>query len=565
MTLDTSNPQIPLDELINAAISGELALPDFQRDFVWKPKDTTLLISSVARRWPMGAFLIWDAVDSGFKPKQLEGLDPPGAKTLHLLLDGQQRLTSLLHAFHDKYSRWTFFAKDVPQLLLDPDVDLDDHISFRRKGAFYKEYPTLQDQAAAGIATIATLANNGEFANWANFALTRHAMLLKRSHSLDIGALTDARGQAFPGLVQFFVPCVHLSARHSLAAVARIFETTNRTGMRLGVVDLMLARLFPIGFHLGKQWEEVQNASDSRLQYFASSITAEDMLRLLAFWRFDGKRGMTKEPIFALEPTFVTENWDRAAKALNLALHLLRDRCGVEDDTALPSSMMVIPVAVALDRLEQRGDPKSFRHDVERDLAIWFWWCAATDHYKAGTNLSAKDDAVEFLARIEHGQDTKASADTKKWRANEKARADLKTELVERLSSNRRGESNLEATIMALIIKQGGRDWADKHDMLPKNAGNLERHHIFPTRGLPARKWTNLNAVANISPQSSRSNKELGNEMPGDLKLKKIEVEQHFVSFDSLAAAEEDQFDYFIEERSAALADELIREMDAVN
>lgn len=565
MALDTTNPQIPLSDLIDAAISGELALPDFQRDFVWKPRDTTLLISSVARRWPIGAFLIWAAVDSAFKPKQLEGLEPPDGKTLHLLLDGQQRLTSLLHAFHDRYSRWTFFAKDTPQLLLEPDLDLDDHISFQRKGAFYKNYPTLQDQATAGIATIATLASNAEFANWAHTALTRHEMLSTHSPPLDLGALTDARERAFPGLVQYFVPCVHLSDRHSLAAVARIFETTNRTGMRLGVVDLMLARLFPAGFHLGERWEKAQNAPDSQLQYFTSDITAEDVLRLLAFWRFDGKRGITKEPIFALEPTFVTENWDRAIKALNLALQLLRDRCGMVDNVALPSSMMVIPVAVALDRLEQRGDPKPFHRDIERDLATWFWWCAAIDHYKAGTNLSAKDDAIEFLARIEQGQDVKALIDIKKWRTNEEIRAALKAELIERLSSNRRGESNLEATIMALIIKQGGRDWADRHDMLSKNAGNLERHHIFPMRGLPARKWANLNAVANISPQSSRSNKDLGNEMPSDLGLKKIEIEQHFVPFNSLVATEEDQFISFIEERSIALADELIKEMDIVN
>ena len=100
-----TNPR-QLSELLKESHEGRLQLPDFQRSFVWEDEDVQNLITSVAKGYPIGAFLsLQTGGKVGFKPRLLEGVDgradrpsPPE----ELLLDGQQRLTSLYQAIYSK-------------------------------------------------------------------------------------------------------------------------------------------------------------------------------------------------------------------------------------------------------------------------------------------------------------------------------------------------------------------------------------------------------------------------------------------------------------------------------
>src|SRR5271157_3870185 len=89
-----------LQELLQFCDRGTLQLPDFQRSWVWDEDRIKSLIASVSRAFPIGALM---SLDTGgpvnFKPRPVEGA-PTEAKQVHpqsLLLDGQQRMTSLYH------------------------------------------------------------------------------------------------------------------------------------------------------------------------------------------------------------------------------------------------------------------------------------------------------------------------------------------------------------------------------------------------------------------------------------------------------------------------------------
>lgn len=90
-----------LQSIMETADRGQVVLPDFQRDFVWKPPDVIKLISSLLNRYPIGGLLLMEnAGVYGFRP--LDGApdssDPN--KEVILILDGQQRLTSCYRAFY---------------------------------------------------------------------------------------------------------------------------------------------------------------------------------------------------------------------------------------------------------------------------------------------------------------------------------------------------------------------------------------------------------------------------------------------------------------------------------
>src|SRR3979411_1362006 len=92
-----TNP-ISLEELLNNCQRGVAQLPAFQRSWVWDEDRIKSLIASVSRAFPVGALMtLTTGGPVNFKPRPVEGA-PNNAKEvmpLSLLLDGQQRMTSL--------------------------------------------------------------------------------------------------------------------------------------------------------------------------------------------------------------------------------------------------------------------------------------------------------------------------------------------------------------------------------------------------------------------------------------------------------------------------------------
>ena len=89
--------------LLQMAHNREMALPDFQLDFVWDPFATDELIESIMSNYPAGSLLrIKNGSQLLFQPRAIDGAPTlaKDAKPSYLILDGQQRLTSLYQAFY---------------------------------------------------------------------------------------------------------------------------------------------------------------------------------------------------------------------------------------------------------------------------------------------------------------------------------------------------------------------------------------------------------------------------------------------------------------------------------
>jgi len=91
----------PLSRLLDEAVEGKLQLPDFQRGWVWDDYGIRSLLASVSQSFPVGAIMtLRTGGEVRFQPRSIEGLTfaNPGPQPERLLLDGQQRLTSLYQA-----------------------------------------------------------------------------------------------------------------------------------------------------------------------------------------------------------------------------------------------------------------------------------------------------------------------------------------------------------------------------------------------------------------------------------------------------------------------------------
>lgn len=84
-----------VEELVGMIERGELRLPEMQRRYVWRSTRVRDLFDSLYRGYPSGAILLWESDE--LVPLQDFAIDQQRNpfQSTRLLLDGQQRLTSL--------------------------------------------------------------------------------------------------------------------------------------------------------------------------------------------------------------------------------------------------------------------------------------------------------------------------------------------------------------------------------------------------------------------------------------------------------------------------------------
>ena len=103
-----------LKDLLREVDAGRLQLPEFQRSYVWNDEDVRSLLASVAKGFPVGALLTLETGgELNFKPRLLEGVEDKKVDPTQLLLDGQQRMTSLFQTTFSKFPVSTKTAKNV--------------------------------------------------------------------------------------------------------------------------------------------------------------------------------------------------------------------------------------------------------------------------------------------------------------------------------------------------------------------------------------------------------------------------------------------------------------------
>src|SRR5258708_1863782 len=92
----------PLLDLLQEISAGQIQLPDFQRGWIWDDAHLCSLLASISMSYPIGAVMLLETGNNEvkFKPRPVEGVTLKSGKRLpeQLILDGQQRLTSLFQA-----------------------------------------------------------------------------------------------------------------------------------------------------------------------------------------------------------------------------------------------------------------------------------------------------------------------------------------------------------------------------------------------------------------------------------------------------------------------------------
>src|SRR5690625_228380 len=100
---------------------GSMALPEFQRGYVWNRGQVRELMASLYRRFPVGSLLVWETK----RDKTISRGQDNIAENVKMLLDGQQRITSLYGIIRGKAPQ--FFDGD-PKIFTDLYFHVEDEV-----------------------------------------------------------------------------------------------------------------------------------------------------------------------------------------------------------------------------------------------------------------------------------------------------------------------------------------------------------------------------------------------------------------------------------------------------
>ena len=499
MSLDRNAVPQSVTSLLEAADEGKLGLPEFQRKFIWQPMRVADLLRTIARDWPCGTFLL----QRGPQPyacKALEGARGLVRTPSLLILDGQQRMTALYHALRERGPE-VYFLK-IRELMGCNDLE-DDHISYKSKLKYQASYPDLESEARAGIVRISTLSKDEEFFRWTNFLprSERHTAIMLRSERL-------------AGFKHYSIPCVVLPDDLPLAAVAKIFETINRTGVRLDAFDLMVAKMYPHEFKLRDEWEEVCAANPDTIALYRvegldllKSIALREHLRQAASSEKVRVKGVRESDVIQLEPDAVKQAWPGAVRGFVAAIEFLRDCCGVIAPDLLPSSTLLLPLVEILRSGAPAGE-REFGLSLER----WFWASCFRQTYGQGANTQAVSDARQLRTWMQSASRTASVvADFQGM-----PRDDF-------LDSRRRNKMLLKGLCCALLIT-GARDWSTG-ELLRDARTPVLLHPVFPAAHLEDIGLRVTTPVVNFSPLLASTSRAIRKEAP-DLVVARPDISQ---------------------------------------
>lgn len=360
--------------LIDEIDQGRAGLPNFQRDFDWNEPDIASLLATVLCGWPAGSLLLMIGRPSFFDLRKFEGAPPLGSGIHYVVLDGQQRLTSLYQALKGRGKK--IWCLNVARALDRPaDAELIEDALIGIDSEKFEAEATQQRIAAGELLPLHYAGSAADFYEWRDDIV---AALPEQSAATVGSSLSKLYRTVLANAHSYKFPAMMLDNTLEPAAIARIFERINKTGMRLSVFDLLVARSYQKDWSLRDVWLEAKD-EHSVLEDFLG----DDGLAVIQAMSLALVGDIRRPAVLKLEAETIENNWPIFLEATLKACEFLRQR-GCRNAGWLPYATQLIPLA-ALAR----------DHDLEgnrQTLEAWLWSSSFTRAYDVASSTVAKDD-----------------------------------------------------------------------------------------------------------------------------------------------------------------------------
>jgi len=511
--------------------SGHMALPEFQRGYVWNRDQVRSLFDSLYCRHPVGGLLVW-ATES--KTADHRGDGQLAAGVVKLLLDGQQRMTSLYGVVRGR-----------PPEFFDGNRQAFTGLRFHLESETFAFYQPLKMQGDPLWIDVTDLMKKGT-AGLGEFVTRLNAQPAMSARIGEfVGRLSRLLGVTD---VELHVEEV-TGTDKTLDVVVDIFNRVNSGGTKLSKGDLALAKICA-------NWPDARDTMKAKLKEWAKvdyHFNLDWLLRsvntvLTGEAKFQFLHGRNANEI--------QDGLKRATKHIDTSLNMIGGRLGLDHDQVFFGRFGVPVMVRYLDRHNGPIDEK------ERDkLLFWFVQAGMWGRF-SGSTESFIDQDLAVLEGADGGLD-KLLEQLRLWHGGLRAEPGHFTgwSLGARFYP-----------VLYLLTRMGeSRDWGTglplKSNLLGKMS-RLEVHHIFPKAQLYKRRFKRpeVNALANFCFLTKDTNLDISARLPEEY-FPKVErahpgaLASQWIPADP-ALWKIENFREFLEARKVLLAAELNRRME---
>jgi len=515
-----------LYEILKNIHEGKIQLPDFQRGWVWDDNRIKGILASVAKSFPIGAVMLLETGNNSirFKTKVVEGApESNGVKPELLILDGQQRLTSLYQSIISnrvvktrnskgyEIKRWYYIDM---QKALDPATDLEEAIFSINENKIITK--NIGRDIVLDLSTRELEYENlmypvcmvDEYSDWRR-GFNRHW-----NHSSDKSELWDE----FEELIinsfnHYMLPVIEMKKTNPKEAVCQVFEKVNTGGVSLSVFELLTASFASDDFDLKEDWAKIESKFKP---YKVLSKTSEiDFIQALTlFSTYRKKVGLEssgekdnlpavsakRKEMLNLEikdyikyRDQITEGFIKTSKILN-ENHIFNSR-------DVPYLNQLVPMAAIITQLDKNIENVGNKNK----LMQWYWCGVFGELYGSANETRYALDIVQVVEWIlNNGEVPKTIFDA--------------NFIPSRLNTLRTRNSAAYKGIYAILMDDNTRDWLSgtKIDFSTYFSESIDIHHIFPVAWCEKNTIPrdDYNSIINKTPLSGRTNRIVSGDAP---------------------------------------------------
>lgn len=530
------SPDVRLDDLLKDVGKGKIQLPDFQREFKWDDPRIASLLATVSRGYPIGVIMMLDTGGEGsrFKWRLLSGVTSNGEAPAQLLLDGQQRLTSLYQVLKSgqpvdtadtrgqALERWYYVDIDRA---LGNEGDREEAIVSVPKDRILRrdfgrqvvaDYATTEAECAAGMFPLRIVFDANAREDWSD--------VYKSGGPQHVQKWRAFRDRVLDSISNYVVPVIKLTQETPKEAVCIVFEKVNTGGVPLNVFELLTATFAGDTTYYQEHGHDFELAEDwrgiaSRLGKHAALTKLEntDFLQAVTLLATRARRtnfvsqpdGPLKAPAISCKRGDILKltlaeylAWrDKLVEAFEWCAKFLTQQY-IFRAKDLPYHSQLVPLAVLRVVLGARTD----QHTIASQLARWFWCGVLGELYGGTTETRFARDIEQVPAWIDGASEPETVATAS---FHEQRLLTLKT----RQSAAYKG-------VYALLMRAGCEDWLKNQrlDLATFYDLKIDIHHVFP------KDWCVKNgidpqrreSIVNKTPLAYDTNRIIGGKAPAE-------------------------------------------------
>lgn len=543
-----------ISQIIGNCENGEWVVPVFQRYFDWKKDDIRDFLKSIFLDYYVGSLLLWDIrKESQLDVEAIKGVANKDLKKNSIILDGQQRVTSLYYAIKSPnfplkgsskksffYVDFAEFLKDEPEELIRVFAEQLDRVDCYKKLLFpFYELENYRD--------------------WL-YGLEDHlrAQNLDAQKVRSIFEIIDRKLHHVWDGVE--IPYVILSDERKIDQVTDIFEKINSTGIQLSVFDLLIARLSKYNVKLKDLWDEASQ-TEKISKYYANG------------------KGINKIPIYILESIALSytgsgsckrkdvldiyvnskssketfeKRWNEMTQYTNEALELLentRDGFGVVSQDVLPFEPM-IPVLASLLK-EMNTKFRDLANKCFSKITNWYWVSVFSNAYSSAVDSQKTSDYKDMVKWF--AADEEIPRGIAKFRVTFDS-IDLRN-VEQKSNAMYRG-------VLGLVALAGGNDFDKNRSVINKK---YQQDHIFPKSKFDDNEY--VNSILNITWLTKDTNERIKRaKIPSEFIKQTIQekydgnessfletLQTHLITKTAFECMKSDDFDGFLTERLGSI------------